>query len=230
MDMWQSDKIWEDFYMINDKDKVLIKNVGNAIVHDNQINAGKLVCDKLLDGPTHLTAGCQSGKTGVVIYAVDQFLNGFEIDNSKLLRHRERDSDFNEKMSRTQVIWINARSDNYLRDQTEKRLTEAFGRNKVLTRDSISKKRSLGYDDDDENKGKLIGQVYIGHLSDLQIDNNDNLVQLKKVIDFDEPILLILDESHVGQDKFERKVTKSKNGSITEYNIGVLVTFLSNLS
>jgi len=55
-------------------------------------------------------------------------------------------------MSRTQVIWINARSDNYLRDQTEKRLTEAFGRNKVLTRDSISKKRSLGYDDDDENK------------------------------------------------------------------------------
>jgi len=205
------------------------KIVGSAVIHSNQIDAGKLVCDKLLDGPTHLTAGCQSGKTGVVIYAVNQFLNGFDIDSKQLLRYREKDEDFNVKMSKTQVIWINARSDNYLRDQTEKRLTEAFGVNKVLTRDSISKKRSLGYDDDDENKGKLIGQVYIGHLCDLQIDNNDNLVQLKKVINFNEPILLILDESHVGQDKFDRKAKVGKDGKITEYNIGVLDNFCKNL-
>ncbi len=206
-----------------------VSKVGSAMIHSNQIEAGKMVCDRLFNGPTHLTAGCQSGKTGVVIYGVNQFLNGFDIDSNKLLRYRERDEDFNEKMSRTQVIWINARSDNYLRDQTEKRLTEAFGRNKVLTRDSISKKKSLGYDDDDENRGKLIGQVYIGHLCDLQIDNNDNLLQLKKVIDFNEPILLILDESHVGQDKFDRKVTVSKDGKITEYNIGVLDNFCKNL-
>jgi hypothetical protein len=205
-----------------------VQQVGSALVHSNQIEAGKNVCDKLLDGPTHLTAGCQSGKTGVVIYAVNQFLNGFDIDNKKLLRHREKDEDFNEKMKRTQVIWINARSDNYLRDQTEKRLTEAFGRNKVLTRESISRKRTLSYNDKDK-LGKLIGKVYIGHLCDLQIDNNDNLVQLKNVIDFKEPILLILDESHVGQDKFDRKETVSKDGKVIEYNIGVLDNFCKNL-
>ena len=116
--------------------------VGSAMIHSNQIDAGKLVCDKLLDGPTHLTAGCQSGKTGVVIYAVNQFLNGFDIDNKKLLRYRERDEDFNEKMKRTQVIWINACSDNYLRDQTEKRLTEAFGADKIFTKGSSSNKRA----------------------------------------------------------------------------------------
>ena len=203
--------------------------VGSAMIHSNQIDAGKLVCDKLLDGPTHLTAGCQSGKTGVVIYAVNQFLNGFDIDNKKLLRYRERDEDFNEKMKRTQVIWINACSDNYLRDQTEKRLTEAFGADKILTKDSISKKRSLGYDDDDENRGKLIGRIYIGHINNLQIDNNDNLEQLNKVIDFNEPILLILDESHVGQDKFSRKVTVSEDGKTIEYNVGVLDNFCKNL-
>ena len=204
--------------------------VGSAVIHSNQIDAGKMVCDKLLDGPTHLTAGCQSGKTGVVIYAVDQFLNGFDIDSNKLLRYREKDEDFNVKMSKTQVIWINARSDNYLRDQTEKRLIEAFGMNKIMTRDTISKKKSfIGYDDDEEKRGQLIGKVYIGHLCDLQIDNNDNLVQLKKVIDFDEPILLILDESHVGQDKFDKKTMVSKDGKITEYNIGVLDNFCKNL-
>ena len=205
------------------------KVVGSAVIHSNQIDAGKLVCDKILDGPTHLTAGCQSGKTGVVLYAVNQFLNGFDIDNSKLLRYREKDEDFNEKMKKTQVIWINSCSDNYLRDQTEKRLTEAFGADKILTKDSISKKRSLGYDDDDENRGKLIGRVYIGHINNLQIDNNDNLEQLKRVIDFDEPILLILDESHVGQDKFDRKVAVSKDGKTIEYNVGVLDNFCKNL-
>jgi len=203
--------------------------VGSALIHSNQIDAGKLVCDKLLDGPTHLTAGCQSGKTGVVIYAVNQFLNGFDIDNKKLLRYRERDEDFNEKMKKTQVIWINACSDNYLRDQTEKRLTEAFGNDKILTKDSISKKRSLGYDDVEENRGKLIGKVYIGHINNLQIENNDNLEQLKKVIDFDEPILLILDESHVGQDKYSRKIEIGKDGNTTEYNVGVLDNFCKNL-
>ena len=111
--------------------------VGSAVLHNNQIEAGEGVCDKLLDGPTHLTAGCQSGKTGVVIYAVNQFLNGiFEIDNKKPLRDRDKDEDFNDKMKRTQVIWINVRSDNYLRDQTEERLTVAFGKNKILTRES----------------------------------------------------------------------------------------------
>ena len=205
--------------------------VGSAVIHSNQIEAGQGVCNKLLDGPTHLTAGCQSGKTGVVIYAVNQFLNGiFEIDNKKPLRDRDKDEDFNDKMKKTQVIWINACSDNYLRDQTEKRLTEAFGENKILTKDSISKKKSfIGYDDENENKGQLIGKVYIGHLCNLQIDNNDNLVQLKKVIDFNEPILLILDESHVGQDKFSRKIEVGKDGKITEYNVGVLDNFCKNL-
>ena len=203
--------------------------VGSALLHSNQIEAGEGVCDKLLDGPTHLTAGCQSGKTGVVIYAANQFLNGiFEIDNKKPLRDRDKDEDFNDKMKRTQVIWINVRSDNYLRDQTEERLTAAFGKNKVLTRESISRKRSLSYNTL-SMKGKLIGKVYIGHLSDLQIDNNDNLVQLKNVIDFNEPILLILDESHVGQDRFSRKVTVSKDGKVDEYNIGVLDNFCKNL-
>ena len=203
--------------------------VGSAVIHSNQIEAGQGVCNKLLDGPTHLTAGCQSGKTGVVIYAVNQFLNGiFEIDNKKPLRDRDKDEDFNDKMKRTQVIWINVRSDNYLRDQTEERLTVAFGKNKILTRESISRKRSLSYNTL-SMKGKLIGKVYIGHLSDLQIDNNDNLVQLKNVIDFNEPILLILDESHVGQDKFSRKVTVSRDGKMIEYNIGVLDNFCKNL-
>ena len=206
----------------------IVYTVGNAIIHSNQIEAGEGVCDKLLDGPTHLTAGCQSGKTGVVIYAVNQFLNGFEIDNKMLLRNREKDEDFNDKMKKTQVIWINARSDNYLRDQTEERLTASFGKNKVLTRDSISRKRTLSNNHKDK-KGKLIGKVYIGHLSDLQIDNNDNLVQLKNVIDFNEPILLILDESHVGQDKFSRKVTVGRDGKMVEYNIGVLDNFCKNL-
>ena len=158
--------------------------VGGGVIHSNQLEAGESVCEKLFDGPTHLTAGCQSGKTGVVIYAVNKFLNGVEIDKSQHIKYYERELNNRDRLSKTQVIWINARSDNYLRNQTEKRLTEAFGTNKVLTRNSISKKKSLGYDDDDENRGKLIGRVYIGHLCDLQIDNNDNLVQLKKVIDF----------------------------------------------
>ena len=203
--------------------------VGGGVIHSNQLEAGEGVCEKLFDGPTHLTAGCQSGKTGVVIYAVNKFLNGGEIDKNQHIKYYERELNNRDRLSKTQVIWINARSDNYLRNQTEKRLTEAFGTNKVLTRDSISKKKSLGYDDDDENRGKLIGRVYIGHLCDLQIDNNDNLVQLKKVIDFEEPILLVLDESHVGQDKSDRKVTVSKNGDKTEYNIGVLDNFCKNL-
>jgi len=205
-----------------------VLRVGTAVIHSNQIEAGKSVCDKLLDGPTHLTAGCQSGKTGVVIYAVNQFLNGFDIDSNQLLRYRDKDEDFNKTMSRSQIIWINARSDNYLRDQTEKRLTEAFGVNKVLTRETISRKSTLSYNDKDK-KGKLIGKIYIGHLCDLQIDSNDNLVQLKNVIDFNEPILLILDESHVGQDKFSRKATIDKHGKVTEYNIGVLDNFCQNL-
>lgn len=204
------------------------KIIGSAIIHSNQLAAGKSVCDKLLDGPTHLTAGCQSGKTGVVIYAVDQFLNGFDIDYSQSLRYVDKDEDFNEKMKRTQIIWINARADNYLRDQTEKRLIEAFGKNKVLTRESISKKKSLSHNDK-EKKGKLIGKVYIGHLSDLQIDRNDNLVQMMNIIDFDEPILFIVDESHVGQDKFQERVKTTKDGKITEYNAGVLDNFCSKL-
>jgi len=203
--------------------------VGGGVIHSNQLEAGEGVCDKLFDGPTHLTAGCQSGKTGVVIYAVNKFLNVVDIDKNQHIKYYECELNNKERLSKTQVIWINARSDNYLRTQTETRLTEAFGTNKVLTRDSISKKKSLGYDDDDENRGKLIGRVYIGHLCDLQIDNNDNLVQLKKMIDFDEPILLVLDESHVGQDKSDRKVTVSKNGKKIEYNVGVLDNFCKNL-
>ena len=205
-----------------------IYKVGNTVVHSNQIEASMELCDKLLDGPTHLTAGCQSGKTGVVIHAINQFLTGFDIDCNKLLRYIDKDKDFNTKMSKTQIIWINARSDNYLRDQTEDRLIGAFGKNKILTRESISRKRTLIHNDMDK-KGKLIGKIYIGHSSDLQIDNNDNLVQLKNVIDFNEPILLILDESHVGQDKFSRKMAVSKDGKISEYNIGVLDNFCKNL-
>jgi hypothetical protein len=202
--------------------------VGSGKIYSNQIEAGKSVCEKLLDGPTHLTAGCQSGKTGVVIYAVNQFLNGFALDKSKILKEVDKDEAFNVMLSRTQIIWINARSDNYLRDQTEKRLIEAFGVNKILTRDSISRRRTLSVNNN-AKKGKLIGKIYIGHLCDLQIDNNDNLVQLKNVIDENEPILLILDESHVGQDKFDRKVSVDKDGKITEYNVGVLDNFCKNL-
>jgi hypothetical protein len=203
--------------------------IGSVKIHSNQVNAGESVSTKLLDGPTHLTAGCQSGKTGVVIYAVNRFLNtGFDIDMSKLLRDRDMYEDFNEKMKKTQVIWMNARSDNHLRKQTEDRLMEAFGKNKVMTKDSISQRRTLS-NNDKEKKGKLIGKVYIGHLSDVQIDSNNTLVQLKKVIDINEPLLLIVDESHVAQDAYTKKSKVDKDGKITMVNLGVLDNFCKNL-
>lgn len=206
-----------------------MESIGNAMVHSNQLEAGKLICDKLFDGPTHLTAGCQSGKTGVVIYAINHFLNGNDIDKNQHVKYYERELNNRERLTKTQVIWVSARSDNNLRSQTETRLVEAFGKNKILTKDSISRKKSLGYDDEDENRGKLLGKVYIGHLCNLQIDNNYNLVQLMKAIDFNEPILLIIDESHVAQDKFDRKVSVSNDGKKIEYNVGVLDSFCKKL-